>query len=288
MNASLRLLLPVGLATSLLAGCGGYEMRTAEQTRATGNTFQSALYKEYIDLGKYEQVQGDYTDADHYARKAEAAARARNVDADQVASRKLQSQHVGEISQSRDRLVRALDGGGRDRQPALAARSQAMLDCWMEQQEEGFQPTDISNCRTEYMASMAQLENAMRPQTAAAPAAAVPAAAGPGKQIVVYFDNDSSKLRPDSQKAVMEAIDAAKARGVSQVSISGYTDTAGSERYNMKLGEMRAQAIAAELKKGGVADNVMSVGSLGQTNLAVPTPDNTHEARNRRAVITIK
>jgi OOP family OmpA-OmpF porin len=249
MNASLRLIVPIGLAASLLAGCGGYHMRTAEQTRPTGSAFQSALYKEYVDLGKYEQVQGDYTDADHYAEKAIQAARGRNIDADQLASRRLPSANAGEIGQSRDRLVRALDAGARDRQPALAARSQAMLDCWMEQQEEGFQPGDISRCRTEYMASMAQLENAMRPQTAAAPPP--PVVAGPGKTFVVYFDNDSSKLRPDSQKAVMDAIDAAKAGGVSQVSISGYTDTAGPEAYNMKLGGMRAQTIAAEMRQPG-------------------------------------
>jgi OOP family OmpA-OmpF porin len=293
VNASLRLIVPIGLATSLLAGCGGYHMKTAEQTRPTGSAFQSALYKEYVDLGKYEQVQGDYTSADHYAEKAIQSARGRNVDADQLASRKLPSANVGEISQSRDRLVRALDAGGRDRQPALAARSQAMLDCWMEQQEESSQPNqgppiDISNCRTEYMASMAQLENALRPQTAAAPAAAVAAAATTAKSFVVYFDNDSSKLRPDSQKAVADAIDAAKARGVTQVSISGYTDTAGPEAYNIKLGGMRAQTIAAEMKKGGIADNLVSVGSLGQTNLAVPTPDNVPEPRNRRAVITVR
>jgi outer membrane protein OmpA-like peptidoglycan-associated protein len=287
MNASLRLLLPIGLATALSAGCTGLEMQSAEQARPTGSAFQSALYREYISLGRYEQGQGDYDDADHYAQKAKAAAAGRAVDADAVARRALPAPNVGEIAQSRDRLDKALDGGGRDRQPALAARAQAMLDCWMEQQEENFQPTDISSCRTEYMASMAQLESALRPQTAAAPAPA-PAAAGPGKQIVVYFDTNSSKLRPDSQKAVMEAVDAAKARGVNQVSIAGYTDTAGSERHNMKLGGMRAEAIAAEMKKAGIADNLMSIGSLGQTNLAVPTPDETREPRNRRVVITIR
>jgi outer membrane protein OmpA-like peptidoglycan-associated protein len=284
MRESLQLLIAGGLAASLMAGCTGVELSEAENARPTGTGFSAALYKEYIDLAKSEYGQGDYRDSDHYALKAIAAAKAQPGDPDQVAIRQLPKEYVGEITGARARLVKAFDVGGRDKQPALAARAQSMFDCWMEQQEENFQSVDIARCRTEYMAAMAQLEGAMRPQTVAAPPAPAPEA----KSFVVYFDLNSTKLTPESQRIVTQAIDAAKARGVNQVSLVGHADLSGASPYNTKLSGMRVRAVADQLKKGGVSDNLLSIGALGDTVPAVKTPPGTREAKNRRVEITIK
>lgn len=286
MNASFQLLIAGVFASSLLAGCTGTELGEAERTKPAGTGFGAAAYKEYIDLAKSEYREGDYRSSDHYALKAMAAAKAQPVNPDAVAMRQLPPATVGEITGAHTRLVKAMDGGARDRQPALAARAQAMMDCWMEQQEENFQPVDIARCRTEYMAAMAQLDGAMRPQTAAAPPAPAPMAQA--KTFILYFDKNSSKLTPDSQKVVLEAIDAAKARGVNQVSLVGHTDRAGNDTYNAKLSGSRVQSVVDAMKKGGVGENVLSIATFGETLPAVKTADGRSEAKNRRVEIVVK
>jgi outer membrane protein OmpA-like peptidoglycan-associated protein len=64
--------------------------------------------------------------------------------------------------------------------------------------------------------------------------------------------------------------------------IAGHTDTVGGEGYNLKLSQARARSIAAWFRKRGVRLPIAYEG-FGETALAVRTPDNTDEPRNRRA-----
>lgn len=48
--------------------------------------------------------------------------------------------------------------GGAVFAPAEAATAQAAFDCWMQEQEENFQPRDIGACQNRYLAAMARLE----------------------------------------------------------------------------------------------------------------------------------
>lgn len=65
--------------------------------------------------------------------------------------------------------------------------------------------------------------------------------------------------------------------------IAGYTDTVGSPAQNRALSAKRARAISAWFKKKGVGMDIYFQG-FGEDALAVKTPDNTPEARNRRAI----
>ena len=65
----------------------------------------------------------------------------------------------------------------------------------------------------------------------------------------------------------------------------GYTDTAGPKAYNQRLSERRAETVARYLEGKGVSRSRMQIRGWGETNLAVQTPDNTPEQRNRRVEI---
>lgn len=65
--------------------------------------------------------------------------------------------------------------------------------------------------------------------------------------------------------------------------IAGYTDTVGSKAENRKLSALRARAIGRWFKKKGVKMQIYYQG-FGEDALAVKTPDNTPEAKNRRAI----
>ena len=77
------------------------------------------------------------------------------------------------LSAARERLVAALAGGAADKDPANAARAQVMFDCWMQEQEENFQPAHIAACRDGFTDAMGIVEAALKP--APAPVAAKPA-----------------------------------------------------------------------------------------------------------------
>ncbi len=64
--------------------------------------------------------------------------------------------------------------------------------------------------------------------------------------------------------------------------IGGYTDTVGQAADNLELSRKRAQAIAQWFVSHGVQVPIHFQG-FGESVLAVPTPDNTDELRNRRA-----
>ncbi len=65
--------------------------------------------------------------------------------------------------------------------------------------------------------------------------------------------------------------------------VGGYTDTVGRPEDNQLLSERRARAIARHLRKLGFSGPIYYQG-FGESALAVKTPDETKEAKNRRAL----
>ena len=65
--------------------------------------------------------------------------------------------------------------------------------------------------------------------------------------------------------------------------VGGFTDTVGGAGHNRTLSTNRAMAIASYFRKKGVRIPIRYRG-FGEDALAVPTPDNKDEPRNRRAL----
>jgi outer membrane protein OmpA-like peptidoglycan-associated protein len=115
-----------------------------------------------------------------------------------------------------------------------------------------------------------------------------PVAAAPAPQtFTVYFGFNRSTLTPDARKIVGDAAAYAKHHGAATIQINGYTDLAGSPRYNLGLSKRRADTVRKALLADGVAASRITEKAYGKANPAVPTPDGAREPRNRRAVIII-
>ena len=106
----------------------------------------------------------------------------------------------------------------------------------------------------------------------------------------VVFDTGSAQIRGDQEPKLVhsyELIDEAVQKYGHLVKVNlyvvGYTDTQGSPSSNMTLSDSRARSIARWLKRRGFGGDVFYQG-LGEEVLAVPTPDEFDEERNRRAV----
>ena len=271
-------ILGVLAAAGILAGCTS-DIDTLRNTQGTGSPFTKALTDEYRQLSVNEADEYDWPDASYFARKGLSAANGQVVLPEEPGAWWLPPDKVDEISQGRARLIRDLDAGARDRAPEIAARAQGRFDCWVEEQEENHEPAAIAACRDEFLKALAQLE--------AQPAAAAPPAMAP-ETYIVYFDFDKSNITTAGQAVIDQVVADAKKMGTPNISVTGHTDTAGPADYNMKLSLRRADAVRASLIKQGIPAANITTAGRGEEDLAVPTPNNTPEAKNRRAVIIIQ
>ncbi len=120
---------------------------------------------------------------------------------------------------------------------------------------------------------------------APAPVAYVaPEPAAPQKLVLegVNFDFDKSTLRQEDIGSLDDDVEALKAWGDVNIEVAGHTDSMGSDEYNMKLSQQRAEAVRNFLISRGVAADRLTAKGYGE---AQPVADNaTEEGRfkNRR------
>jgi outer membrane protein OmpA-like peptidoglycan-associated protein len=69
--------------------------------------------------------------------------------------------------------------------------------------------------------------------------------------------------------------------------IQGHTDATGSEDYNIKLGEARAETVRRYLNKQGVALNRMSTISYGASEPVESNKTKEGRSKNRRVVVIV-
>jgi outer membrane protein OmpA-like peptidoglycan-associated protein len=267
-----------GVAVLALSACGT-QLERAESVSPEGSAFDVSLFNGYVDLSRSEYGEGDYNDSDTFAISALNAGAGNRPAPEEVGSRAQPENKIGELGDARARLVAVLDNPKAiSDHPDDTAAAQVMFDCWMQEQEENWQPEDIERCRSGYYDKIAALEDALKPKMAAAPEPV---------KFVVYFDLGKSEIDSAAQAILAEAEAAAKKLG-GTVSVAGHTDTSGAAGYNETLSEIRADAVAKALAAGGVSSNRIAAEWFGQNDLAVPTPDETVEAANRRTEIIVQ
>lgn len=125
------------------------------------------------------------------------------------------------------------------------------------------------------------------PAPVAAPPAPPPAAAVPQQQMfIVFFEFDKSALTPDGKK-VVDAAAAAFKSGKSGVAVAGYTDLAGTQKYNLALSKRRADTVKSALVRDGVPAAAINESWHGKENPRVPTANGVREPQNRRVEVTM-
>ncbi len=130
-------------------------------------------------------------------------------------------------------------------------------------------------------------EPAPAPVAAAAPAPAPAAKAAP-RNFMVFFDFNKSDISPQAAAIIHDAAGAAKMGGVTRVGVTGHTDLAGSDKYNMALSMKRANAVRDALVAQGVPASEIVVLGKGKSEPLVPTQDGVREPQNRRVEIVLE
>jgi OOP family OmpA-OmpF porin len=109
-----------------------------------------------------------------------------------------------------------------------------------------------------------------------------------------YFDFDKASLKPAGRTKLDKlASDLRRVPSVSSILVVGYTDSKGTDAYNLHLGQRRADSVASYLTAKGVSGSLISTRSMGKAD---PVASNTlpngkdnpaGRALNRRVVITV-
>jgi outer membrane protein OmpA-like peptidoglycan-associated protein len=238
-----------------------------------GPVFVQGLRSGYLQLTDYDKAQADLGDASHFARKAVDSARGLNIQPDAVGLRQLTGEQATELSAARARLMAGLDGGGRTRAGADAARAQVAFDCWLEAVEANDGPR-IESCKREFEDAMAAVERAL--------------VAGPEEMYLAFFAWDRADVTPVTLQMIDEVLSAYQQFRPTRIVVAGHADRSGPEWYNLDLSERRARAVAAVLVEKGIPAELLEVQWFGESRPRVPTADGVREPENRRVEITFE
>lgn len=262
----------------------------------SGSGFTGDLGRNYYALATHARVNKNWVDSDYFAGKSASASKGEVVQPELTtlplmypplpAARASEegelAEHarnwliagngnpgVGEVralNDARAGLVATLDNGGRERAPALAARAQALYDCWVAQSERDVKAAFNGQCHRDFVRDYTDLTVLLNPPVARN----------------AYFEHDSAQLTPEGQQQIRAAVTRISS-GTAHLQLVGKADRTGTEGYNTKLSEQRAQAIRAAAVADGLTANRLDTKWTGDQlqYLPVKTPDNVNEPRNR-------
>ncbi len=117
---------------------------------------------------------------------------------------------------------------------------------------------------------------------------ALSALPAPPRRFTLHFRFDSDDLTEDAKALVPSILRSVTSRPVPDVVVVGHTDTAGTRASNFALGLKRATVVRDLLVEAGLDASAIEVISHGETDLLLPTADNTPEAGNRRVEIAVR
>jgi outer membrane protein OmpA-like peptidoglycan-associated protein len=110
----------------------------------------------------------------------------------------------------------------------------------------------------------------------------------PPVHFILYFEKDSTQLRPSSVTMLTDILSTIQARQSEHISVVGHSDTLGDKAYNRSLSMRRATAVKQRLVQKGIDEGLIDITSHGEENPLVKTADNVSNPKNRRVEVVIR
>lgn len=102
---------------------------------------------------------------------------------------------------------------------------------------------------------------------------------------VIYFEYDSSDVRPEYRQTVEAHAAYLAANSSTTITLEGHADERGSREYNLALGERRADSVKRQMNLLGASINQIRTVSYGEERPAIEGHDETAWSENRRVEI---
>jgi len=102
-----------------------------------------------------------------------------------------------------------------------------------------------------------------------------------------YFDFDKAELKPSAEDVLRETVKTLKDNPDLHVVVEGHTDSIGSEQYNLRLSEKRAEAVKRYLVRQGIDPSRITTRGHGESRPIADNGTREGRAKNRRAEIIV-
>lgn len=104
---------------------------------------------------------------------------------------------------------------------------------------------------------------------------------------MIYFEQGSYQLRPDSQAILRQVVSYLKGHPTYTLQIIGHTDNIGNPQINQSLSKYRALVTATFLTRQGVSDSQLIKDGVGSSQPMVPNDVEANRALNRRVSLKL-
>jgi outer membrane protein OmpA-like peptidoglycan-associated protein len=187
--------------------------------------------------------------------------------------------YPSEFDQTDEAIMKAEQSAGAKRCPDKLAQAREMA-------KQGV--ITYWSCNTAGgLAMLAQARKLAAEAEACAPQAAAP------KEVIVLkginFAFNSAELTAESKKVLDQDRDVARLKGEPdiRVEVAGHTDSVGSDAYNQKLSERRAQSVVDYLISKGVDPKRLKAVGYGKTKPVASNATDAGRAENRRVELQV-
>ncbi|MGH9446988.1 MAG: OmpA family protein [Terriglobia bacterium] len=254
-SPSSKLLLPAGIAVALVALGALFLLHRLNQLQSEVSHLSQQLQQTGQTLA---HVKESSNAALRQASQAETSARQAAQQRDLAEAAEAQSQK--EAGQARQQAQAAQNQAALAQQQAQQFRQQREEELNRLQQVLG----QIADTRRTAMGLIMTLDNNS-----------------------IRFDFDRAALRPENREILSRIAGILMMLKGYHISVFGYTDDVGTQEYNLKLSDRRAEAVRDYLVKVGLAPNIIIAKGYGKSDPRVPGNSPAARAANRRVEIAI-
>jgi len=301
------------IALSISGTACSFDIEKARNISVIGDDFGQSLAREYQELAIYEADEMyDWPDAALFSRKAIMASGGQSPVPEQIDDWNLPDDTLTEFSDARLLLTDSLDSGFREEIPVHAAKAQASFDCWVEQQEEGWQLAHITKCKHDFNNAMGHWaaatshddtyqSNAYSPVNVSEIVSSLsthkndtghchssdPADISASKEFKIQFQHNSAQLSPAADDTLIEIALYALEVEVAEVFAEGHADLSGTNKYNLNLSLDRTLTVWQRLISLGIPVEKLWLGPRGETQPLSNAENDAPNALDRRVLVKI-
>lgn len=111
----------------------------------------------------------------------------------------------------------------------------------------------------------------------------------PNVRLNILFDFDRSDIKPQYQSEIKKAADFLAQYTDAMVIVEGHTDSKGTDEYNQRLSERRAQAVRnALIQRHGIMPSRITAQGYGESRPVATNETEEGRQQNRRVVVVIQ